>query len=167
LGVITLPGRYRLVRKSPAATREAMKVMPKDGGKLRVWLMQQDQRRLLAFLAIAPAHTVDAVEKKFNGADRASADRLATALKLDMADYWQATAEGFFSRVSKDQTLAALTEAASETVSRGMAAMKKAELAAAAEKAVRGNGWLPAILQNKLKLCGPSVAISISRVCRS
>ena len=62
--------------------------------------------------------------------------------------YWHASAEGFFSRVSKEQTLAAVTEAAGAEIAKGMGAMKKAELAAAAEKAVRGKGWLPAILAN-------------------
>ena len=66
--------------------------------------MQQDQRRLLSILAVAAAHTVDAVERKFNGADRAHADQLAQALKLTWPTYWHATAEDFFSRVSKDQT---------------------------------------------------------------
>jgi ParB family transcriptional regulator, chromosome partitioning protein len=141
-------GKGPAVKMFAAATREATKGMPKDGAKLWDWLMQQDQRRLLAILAVAAAHTVDAVESKFNGADRQHADQLATALKLNMADYWSATADGFFSRVSKDQMLAAVTEAAGEAVSKGMATMKKGELVAAAEKAVRGKGWRPSILLN-------------------
>jgi ParB family transcriptional regulator, chromosome partitioning protein len=131
-----------------AATREATKGMPRESGKLWTWLMQQDQRRVLSILAVAAAHTVDAVERKFNGADRAHADQLAQALKLNMADYWHATAEGFFSRVSKDQTLAAVAEAAGKATADGMAGMKKAELATAAEKATKGKGWVPAILAN-------------------
>ena len=131
-----------------AATREATKGMPRESGKLWTWLMQQDQRRVLSILAVAAAHTVDAVERKFNGADRAHADQLATALKLDMASYWHATAEGFFTRVSKDQTLAAVAEAAGKATADGMVGMKKAELASAAEKAVKGKGWVPSILAN-------------------
>jgi ParB family transcriptional regulator, chromosome partitioning protein len=141
-------GKTPAAKEFAAATREATKGMPRESGKLWTWLMQQDQRRVLSILAVAAAHSVDAVQRKFNGADRAHADQLATALKLDMASYWQATAEGFFSRVSKDQTLAAVTEAAGEATAKGMAGMKKAELATAAEKATKGKGWLPAILQN-------------------
>jgi ParB family transcriptional regulator, chromosome partitioning protein len=131
-----------------AATREATKGMPRESGKLWTWLMQQDQRRMLSILAVAAAHSVDALQRKFNGADRAHADQLATALKLDMAAFWQATAEGFFSRVSKDQTLAAVAQAAGKATAEGMAGMKKSDLATAAEKATKGKGWLPAILQN-------------------
>ncbi len=131
-----------------AATREATKGMPRDGKKLWDWLMQQDQRRLISILAVAAAHTVDAVERKFNGADRAHADQLAQALKLSMADYWHATADNFFSRVSKDQAIAAVTEAAGEATAKGMTSMKKADLAVAAEKATKGKGWLPSVLAN-------------------
>jgi ParB family transcriptional regulator, chromosome partitioning protein len=141
-------GKTAAAKEFAAATREATKGMPRESGKLWDWLLQQDQRRLLSILAVAAAHTVDAVERKFNGADRAHADRLAKALKLNMADYWHASAEGFFSRVSKEQTLAAATEAAGEATAKGMAGMKKAELAPAAEKATKGKGWLPSILQN-------------------
>jgi ParB family chromosome partitioning protein len=130
-----------------AATREATKGMPRESAKLWAWLMQQDQRRLLSILAVAAAHTVDAVEKKFNGADRNHANQLAEALKLDMSVFWQASAEGFFSRVSKEQTLTAVTEAAGAEIAKGMGGMKKAELAVAAEKAVRGKKWLPAMMQ--------------------
>ena len=141
-------GKTAAAKEFAAATREATKGMPRESGKLWTWLMQQDQRRVLSILAVAAAHTVDAVERKFNGADRAHADQLAQALKLNMADFWQASAEGFFSRVSKDQTLAAVAEAAGKATADGMAGMKKAELATAAEKAVKGKGWVPAILAN-------------------
>ena len=71
------------------------------------------------------------------------------ALKLQMADYWTATAEGFFSRVSKEQTLVAVTEAAGAEVAKGMASMKKAELAMTAERAVKDRKWLPPIMRNE------------------
>jgi ParB family transcriptional regulator, chromosome partitioning protein len=138
--------RAPAVKEFAAATREATKGMPRESGKLWAWLLQQDQRRLLSILAVAAAHTVDSVETKFNGADRAHADQLAEALKLDMSSYWQAGADNFFSRVSKEQALAAVAEAAGEEVAKGMTSLKKAELAKAAEKAVRGKNWVPSIM---------------------
>jgi hypothetical protein len=63
-----------------------------------------------------------------------------------MPVYWQVTGDGFFSRVSKEQTLA--TESAGAEVAKGMASMRKAELAAAAEGTVRGKGWVPEISTN-------------------
>jgi len=57
---------------------------------------------LLAILAVCAGHTVNAVEKK-HGSYEASPSmhhvgQLAAALKLDMAEYWQATAKGYFGR---------------------------------------------------------------------
>ena len=76
--------------------------------------MGRDQKTLLAILAVCAACTVDAVEKR-RGADRATgldehAAQLAAALKLDMTQYWQPTAEGYFGRVSKGLILEAVRE---------------------------------------------------------
>jgi ParB family transcriptional regulator, chromosome partitioning protein len=64
-------------------------------------------------------------------------------LKLDMAAWWEATAVGYFARVSKQQIL----EAAGPTVKAGLASLKKDGLAKAAEKRLKGKGWLPPILR--------------------
>ena len=55
-----------------ATTKAATKGMPKQPEKLWAWLLQQDQKALLAILAVCAATTVDAVEKKRGAAERAS-----------------------------------------------------------------------------------------------
>jgi hypothetical protein len=67
--------------------------------------------------------------------------------KLDVADYRQPTAAGYFSRVSKEQTLAAIGEACGADAKAGFATLKKAALADAAEKLLKGSRWLPELLQ--------------------
>jgi hypothetical protein len=85
-----------------AATKAIRKRLPKDGGKLWDWLRGQEQKTLLAVLAVCAGHTVDAVEKAHTAdPGMQHAQQLATALKLDMAAYWQPTAAGYFSRVSR------------------------------------------------------------------
>ena len=88
-----------------ATTKAATKGMPKQPEKLWAWLLQQDQKALLAILAICAATTVDAVEKKGGVTERATASahaaQLGQALKLDMAEYWQPTVEGYFGNVPK------------------------------------------------------------------
>ena len=64
-----------------------------------------------------------------------------------MAEYWQPTAEGYFGRVSKQQTLAAVNEGAGKEAAENLAKLKKDELAKEAEKRLKGSGWLPAILR--------------------
>ena len=61
---------------------------------------------------------------------------------MDMTRWFEPTAENFFGRVSKAQTLSALSEAG-KTVP-DSAKLKKAELAAMAEQELHGTGWLPA-----------------------
>ena len=53
---------------------------------------------------------------------------------IDMADYWKPTAEGYFSRVSKAQTLAAIGEASGADAKAGFVNLKKAALVDAAKK---------------------------------
>jgi ParB family chromosome partitioning protein len=79
--------------------------MPKQPEKLWAWLTGKDQKTLLAILAVCAASPVDAVERRRGVTDHAPdsthVGQLAEALKLDMADYWQPTAEGYFARVPK------------------------------------------------------------------
>jgi ParB family transcriptional regulator, chromosome partitioning protein len=132
-----------------AATKEARKGMPKDPAKLWDWLTEQDQRTLLAILAVCAGHTVDAVQKKAHNATAPldHADELAAALKLDMAEWWEASASGYFARVSKQQILEAVGEAAGPAIKAGLTSLKKGDLAKAAEKRLKGKGWLPPILR--------------------
>jgi ParB family chromosome partitioning protein len=130
-----------------ATTKAVRKRLPKDPAKLWGWLIGQDQKSLCAILAVCAGHTVDAVQKKHDPVPLGHADALAAALKLDMAEYWQPTAGGYFARVSKQQTLDAVAEGATRRVAGNLANLKKDELAKAAEKALKGTGWLPAILR--------------------
>ena len=133
--------------KQLAATTKAMrKRLPKQASKLWAWLQNQQQKTLLALLAVCAGHTVDAVAK--NGGDSGEhAAQLAAALKLDMADYWQPTAAGYFSRVSKEQTLAAIEDACGASAKGGYVTLKKAALADAAEAKLKGLRWLPELLR--------------------
>jgi len=71
---------------------------------------------------------------------------LADALILDISNWWQPTAETYLGRVSKEQIVEALREA-DKFRPYDVADMKKAQLAAHAEKQLAGSGWLPAILR--------------------
>ena len=132
------------------ATSAATKGMPKNPEKLWDWLLGKDQKELLALLAVCAAACVDTIQKANRSTDDSIAVRageLAKALKLDMADYWQPTAAGYFSRVSKEQTLAAIEQACGAGAKAGFVTLKKAALADAAEKKLKGSRWLPEILR--------------------
>jgi len=133
-----------------ASTKAAVKGMPKQPEKLWAWLMAKDQKSLLAILAVCAACTVDAVEKR-RGADRATgldhAAQLAAALKLDMTQYWQPTAAGYFGRVSKGLILDAVREAIGPGAAAKIDGLKKDAMAKRAETLLAGKGWLPALLR--------------------
>ncbi len=77
----------------------------------------------------------------------APADRLASAVALDMAQWWQPTVSGYFGRVPKPLILAAVTEAKGAAAADNIAALKKGEMAAHATALLTGTGWLPAMLR--------------------
>jgi hypothetical protein len=115
-----------------------------QGGKIR---FAPDSPLEEGGFAVCAGHTVDAVVKKHDPEPCEHADELAAALKLDMTNYWQATASGYFARVSKQQTLAAVAEGAGKEAAENLAKLKKDELGKEAEKRLNGTGWLPAILR--------------------
>src|SRR3954462_7189601 len=134
-----------------ASTKAATKGMPKQPEKLWAWLIEQDQKALLAILAICAATTVDAVEKKRGAAERAPASahtvQLGQALKLDMADYWQPTAEGYFGNVPKTLIIEAVREAIGPGAADKIASLRKDAMAKRAAALIKDKGWLPAILR--------------------
>ena len=68
---------------------------------------------------------------------------LARAAGLDMVCAgWTATVANYFGRVTKPQILAAVEEACGADVAGRLGAMKKPEMASAAEKLLQGKGWL-------------------------
>lgn len=120
--------------------------LPGNPADLWEWLLDQPRDQLLNLLAYAAAHTVNAVEQKYSG-DRkqafAHADQLGQALNVDMADYFTANAESYFSHLNRQSIEAAVCEVRGAEFADGIAAMKKAEAAEYAAKAIKGSGWLP------------------------
>ena len=113
------------------------------------WLLSQDQANILDLLALCTAYTVHAVQMPHCADPEriSAAQRLATSLDLNMAKWWQATAETYFSRVRREQIVEALTEVGVDQ-NLDLRKLKKAELVAAAERRLAGSRWLPEILKS-------------------
>jgi ParB family chromosome partitioning protein len=110
------------------------------------WCLRQDQGLLLDLLAFSTATTVNAVQVKSDRQDSGRfrhTDMLASALGLDMKTWFTPTAGNYFSRISKLQILEALHEAKGTPPAPAWEKLKKAELAAVAERETSGTGWLP------------------------
>jgi ParB family chromosome partitioning protein len=125
--------------------------LPDRPGALWTSIMALSEPELFDLIAVCAAlslhathcRTADAANKQ----RLAHADQLAETMGLNMARYWTPIAEGFFSRVNKTAILDAVAEAASDKVARRLDGLKKPTMAAEAEAAVVGTGWLPSVLR--------------------
>ncbi len=136
--------------QSPAAValREWQQVagqaLPQDSADLFAALLAMEQDELVRLLAVCAAVSVDAVTPRATSPQPGEA--LAQAVGLDMAAWWQPTAEGYFKHVSKAVILETVGEFAPEQVSR-LAKLKKADIASEAERLVDGTGWIPELFR--------------------
>jgi ParB family chromosome partitioning protein len=76
-----------------------------------------------------------------------AADQLATALSLDMAQWWQPTVAGYLGRVSKTLICEAVTEAKGKAAAGNIAVLKKGDMADRVAELLSGTDWLPAMLR--------------------
>jgi len=131
--------------------------LPQEAHGLWDWLLTQAEGTLTALLACCAAFTVNAVHKPQDRADAPHllhADRLATALGLDMTQWWPPTAASYVGRVSKARILEAVTEACSKGAAENLAKLKKDALAKRAEEKLAGTGWLPPVLRPTVPVSG-------------
>lgn len=119
--------------------------LPGNPAELWDWLLASSRDELLELLAYIAATAVDAVQRKGEHPDSsrlAHANRLAVALQLDMGSWFCPTAESYFGRVSRAQSLAAIDEA-NGSHAPSLEKLKKSELAVRAEQLLADKTWLP------------------------
>jgi ParB family chromosome partitioning protein len=122
--------------------------MPEDPAEAWGFMLELDGDSRMALFAHCVGLTVNAV----HGWERrpqawAHADALAALIGLDMTAYWTATARSYFGRVTKARIAEAVREAVSDEAAEQIAALKKLEMAQAAEQLVAGAGWLPPLIR--------------------
>ncbi len=123
--------------------------MPRDVADLWGFIVGLDDDKRIALLAHCAARTVNALRLPWDRKPRTlqTADRLASALALDVAKDWTPTVDSYLGRVTKAHIVEAVTEGVSEDAARRIADMKKPDMAQAAEQLLTGTGWLPAALR--------------------
>ena len=74
----------------------------------------------------------------------AQADQLARSLEVDMSDWFEPTADNYFTHVNRTTVELAVAEAKGKEAELSVrAAKKKGEAVLIAERLVSGSGWLP------------------------
>ncbi|MCX7200617.1 MAG: hypothetical protein NTW37_22185, partial [Proteobacteria bacterium] len=114
--------------------------LPEHQGEWFGWLIGLPLSELIDLLALCSALTLNALP---GAGAAASAHALSAALGLDMADWWEPTAEGYLSHVPKAQIVEALKDAGPDLAGGGVEAMKKDALVTAAASRLAGKRWLP------------------------
>ena len=115
--------------------------LPVEAAALLTWLLAADDTTVTALLAYCTARTVNTIQSRARATP--AADAIGVAVALDMADWWAPTRASFLSAVPKSKIIEAVTQARTPGVAQPMVAMKKDELAAAAERILNGSRWLP------------------------
>ncbi len=118
--------------------------LPEQRAKWLGWLVALRQDELLELLGLCAALTVNALPSVGAAFD---ANAIAGAVGLDMAEWWEPTAEGYLNHVSKAQIVHALKEAGPELARDGVEGMKKDVLVNTAAGRLRGTRWLPSALR--------------------
>ncbi|MDQ0393519.1 MULTISPECIES: ParB/RepB/Spo0J family partition protein [Xanthobacteraceae] len=123
--------------------------MPRDVADLWGFVAGLDHASVMALFAHCASLTVNAVKQPWEKKPHAhaTAEKLATAVALDMTAHWTPTVRAYLGRVTKAHILAAVREAIGDAAAERIAGLKKTEMAEAAEQLLAGTGWLPAALR--------------------
>lgn len=117
--------------------------LPEDPEQWFQTLIGWDTARLTSFLAVLVAMTVNDVQER---EDSARDETAFKAVDPDLRQWWSATPEGYFSHVSKAQTLDVVNRLAPQNMSRAVK-LKKDALAQMAAKVALDGQWLPSIMR--------------------
>lgn len=106
------------------------------------------------------AHCVSLSLNAVHGFERrplawAHVDVLASALDLDMSDWWSPTAGRYLDAVTKAHVMAAVGEAVSPEAAQRLSTLKKPQMVEAAEPQLVAARWLPALLRTPGKTTTP------------
>jgi ParB family chromosome partitioning protein len=118
--------------------------LPERPGEWFKWLADLPQGELAELLALCAALTLNAMPDQSGTHEL---EPIAAAVGLDMADWWEPTAEGYLSHVSKAQIVQALKEAGVDPTDASVADMKKDALVTKAASGLARKRWLPAMLR--------------------
>ncbi|MFJ3465895.1 ParB/RepB/Spo0J family partition protein [Achromobacter spanius] len=124
-------------------------LVPTDAKARTVWILEQPMElvtRLQSYLVARSFYRTGTTWGDTNGAH---IDSMASLIDLDMAAWWTATADSYFSHVSKAQIVDAVVAATDKETAAPLEGMKKGEAAKAAEVALAGKRWLPSPLQTE------------------
>ncbi|MDQ1980272.1 ParB/RepB/Spo0J family partition protein [Cronobacter sakazakii] len=117
---------------------------PADWKDSFTWLLAWPDEDITELLGFCVAWGIDGVQERLYGrTDRSPLDGLEAALYFDLRDWWQPTAAGYFSKISRPQICASLADAGFTGPARDAEKMKKGDAAELAEAQIASTRWVP------------------------
>ncbi|MBC8719950.1 ParB/Srx family N-terminal domain-containing protein [Ochrobactrum sp. Marseille-Q0166] len=125
--------------------------MPQNVADLWDFIAGLDHASVMALFAHCASLTVNALKLPWEHKRRAyeTADKLTTALALDMSQYWTPTVSSYLGRVTKAHILEAVVDGVGYGAAERIKDKKKQEMAENAEQLLAGSGWLPPLLRTE------------------
>ena len=119
--------------------------LPADPADLWSWLLAQDESVRAELFALCVGLSVNALNMPWERRTGAleHADRLAEHSRSTCASIGAPPWRAYFGKVTKAHILAAVREAKGDETAEMIAHLKKADMAAEAERLLQGTGWLP------------------------
>ncbi|WP_304273809.1 ParB/RepB/Spo0J family partition protein [Caulobacter segnis] len=122
--------------------------MPENPVDFWAFVVGLDADSRLSLLAHCLSRSLDAVRGWENRPGVwLHGDQLATALDLDMRDWWSPSADRYLNAVTKAHVLAAVAEASKPEDAERMAKLKKGQMVEVAEPVLLAARWLPSVLR--------------------
>jgi ParB family chromosome partitioning protein len=136
-----------------ALERELRAALPAEAEALWTWVVAQDQATQLRYLAYCITPALNTLQDRATSESTTSRRpvaawrEVAALLNLDMADWWQATADTYCNAVSKAKLVEAVKQAKGKDAAAPLEIMKKTGAVTAAAIALEGTRWLPTLLR--------------------
>ena len=120
--------------------------LPEDSKEWFGWFLNQKQEVILSMIVFATASCTEALQGRCDGVD--GGKQIASALNLNMADWWEPTPETYLDLVPKTKLIEMVLEVAGHTESEVMVKMKKPDAIEHAMTHMQGSRWLPTPLRS-------------------
>lgn len=120
--------------------------LPEDSKEWFGWFLSQKQEVLLSMIVFTTATCTEALQGRCDGVD--GGKQIASALNLNMADWWEPTPETYLDLVPKTKLIEMVLEVAGHTESEVMVKMKKPDAIEHAMTHMQGSRWLPTPLRS-------------------
>lgn len=121
--------------------------LPEDSDTWLGWFLAQPMQVSVDAIVFGTARSLNGLSGRFDPTRTSILEPLSQALALDMADWWEPTADTYLGLVPKAKMAEAVAQACGTEAGAEVAGLKKAEAITASQTSLQGKRWLPAPLR--------------------